>query len=557
MWRCMPILNWLNKEQAVTTARNCPYRLLEQVPELSYGEQDADNMLIQGDNLEALKALLPTHKGRVKCIFVDPPYNTRNAFEHYDDNLEHSKWLSMIYPRLELLYELLAEDGLFWIQLDDSEIHYCKVILDEIFGRDKFVTHVAYERSSAAGIGQGGFVVDTSEHILCYRKNMIDAHTVKNSGALELKTLKRYNKYLNQVGSRRVIREFDSKSNGLSVKVYEYDSHEVNTVSLRDYEKRKNEIDSELVLNFETLFRTNQIQKENSFQKDLVSGMDKSKLYSVVYTPSRGKFKDKETELFYLNAELFSWLKDTSDIENGEIVKHFNLTNFWRHEDIPKADIANEGGVKFSRGKKPEQLLKRIFEMSTSEGDLVLDSFLGSGTTAAAAHKMKRKYIGIEFGEQAVTHCQKRLKDVVENEQSGITTSVNWKGGGGFKFYRLGEVIFNENGSLKEGISFNALAAHIWYGDTKNSLTQKEKSPLLGVHNGIAYYLLYNGILGDRRPDGGNVLTSNVLAILPEHPLDAENGKKVIYGETSRMGAARLKSENIIFKQIPYDVRGR
>jgi len=553
----MPILNWLNKEQAVTTVRNCSYRLLEQVPELSYGEQDADNMLIQGDNLEALKALLPTHKGRVKCIFVDPPYNTRNAFEHYDDNLEHSKWLSMIYPRLELLYELLAEDGLFWIQLDDSEIHYCKVILDEIFGRDKFVTHVAYERSSAAGIGQGGFVVDTSEHILCYRKNMIDAHTVKNSGALELKTLKRYNKYLNQVGSRRVIREFDSKSNGLPVKVYEYDSHDVNTVSLRDYEKRKNEIDSELVLNFETLFRTNQIQKENSFQKDLVSGMDKSKLYSVVYTPSRGKYKDKETELFYLNAELFSWLKDTSDIENGEIVKHFNLTNFWRHEDIPKADIANEGGVKFSRGKKPEQLLKRIFEMSTSEGDLVLDSFLGSGTTAAAAHKMKRKYIGIEFGEQAVSHCQKRLKDVVENEQSGITTSVNWKGGGGFKFYRLGEVIFNENGSLKEGISFNALAAHIWYGDTRNSLTKKEKSPLLGVHNGIAYYLLYNGILGDRRPDGGNVLTSKVLAILPEHPLDAENGKKVIYGETSRMGAARLKSENIIFKQIPYDVRGR
>ena len=191
----MPILNWLNKEQAVATARNCPYRLLEEVPELSYGEKNTDNMLIQGDNLEALKALLPTHKGQVKCIFIDPPYNTQNAFEYYDDNLEHSKWLSMIYPRLELLYELLAQDGLFWIQLDDSEIHYCKVILDEIFGRDKFVTHVAYERSSAAGIGQGGFVVDTSEHILCYRKDMIDEHTVKNSGVLELKTLKRYNKY--------------------------------------------------------------------------------------------------------------------------------------------------------------------------------------------------------------------------------------------------------------------------------------------------------------------------------------------------------------------------
>ena len=560
----MPILNWLNKEQAVTTVKNCSYRLLNQIPELSYGDQDTDNMIIQGDNIEALKALLPTHKSRVKCIFVDPPYNTQNAFEHYDDNLEHSKWLSMIYPRLELLYELLAEDGLFWIQLDDSEIHYCKVILDEIFGRDKFVTHVAYERSSAAGIGQGGFVVDTSEHILCYRKNIIGDHAVKNSGALELKTLKRYNKYLNKVGSRRIIREFESKSNGLPVKVYEYDNHEVKTISLRDYEKRKNEIDRELVLNFDTLFRTNQIQKENSFQKDLVAGMDKSKLYSVVYTPSRGKYKDKETELFYLNAELFSWLKDTADVEGGEIVKHFNLTNFWRHEDIPKADIANEGGVKFSRGKKPEQLLKRIFEMSTSEGDLVLDSFLGSGTTAAAAHKMKRKYIGIEFGDQAVSHCQKRLKDVVENEQSGITNSVKWQGGGGFKFYRLGEVIFNESGALQEGISFQALAAHIWFSITRKSLptaisevlNSESKSPLIGVFNGTAIYLLYNGILGDKRPQGGNVLTSKVLAILPEHP-EKTNGKKLIFGETSRMGIERLTKENIIFKQIPYDIKGR
>lgn len=560
----MPTLNWLNKEQAVTTVKNCSYRLLNQVPELSYGDQDTDNMIIQGDNLEALKALLPTHKGRVKCIFVDPPYNTQNAFEYYDDNLEHSKWLSMIYPRLELLYELLAEDGLFWIQLDDSEIHYCKVILDEIFGRDKFVTHVAYERSSAAGIGQGGFVVDTSEHILCYRKNTIGDHTVKNSGALELKTLKRYNKYLNKVGSRRIIREFASKSNGLPVKVYEYGSHEVKTISLRDYEKRKNEIDRELALNFDTLFRTNQIQKENSFQKDLVAGMDKSKLYSVVYTPSRGKYKDKETELFYLNAELFSWLKDTADVENGEIVKHFNLTNFWRHEDIPKADIANEGGVKFSRGKKPEQLLKRIFEMSSSEGDLVLDSFLGSGTTAAAAHKMNRKYIGIEFGEQAVSHCQKRLKDVVENEQSGITNSVKWQGGGGFKFYRLGEVIFNKSGALQEGISFQALAAHIWFSLTRKSLlaainenlNSENKSPLIGVFNGTAIYLLYNGILGDKRPQGGNVLTSKVLAILPEHP-EKFNGEKLIFGETSRMGSERLIKENIIFKQIPYDIKGR
>ena len=171
--------------------------------------------------------------------------------------------------------------------------------------------------------------------------------------------------------------------------------------------------------------------------------------------------------------------------------------------------------------------------------------------------KMNRKFIGIELGDHAVTHCQPRLKKVVDGEQGGISEDVNWTGGSGFKFYRLGEVIFNENGSLREGISFDALASHIWYGDTRQSLKQSTKSPLLGVHNGIAYYLLYNGILGDKRSNGGNVLTSKVLAILPPHPEDPENGKKVIYGERRCMGEARLKSENIIFKQIPYDVKGR
>ena len=201
---------------------------------------------------------------------------------------------------------------------------------------------------------------------------------------------------------------------------------------------------------------------------------------------------------------------------------------------------------------KPERLIQRILHLATKEGDLVLDSFLGSGTSAAVALKMNRKFIGVELGEHAENQCVYRLKKVVDGEQGGISEDVNWAGGSGFKFYRLGDVIFNENGSLKEGISFDALAAHIWYGDTRQSLQQSTKSPLLGVHNGVAYYLLYNGILGDRRPNGGNVLTSKVLAILPPHPEDPKNGKKVIYGETSRMGDARLKSENIIFKQIPY-----
>jgi adenine-specific DNA-methyltransferase len=141
----MPILQWLNKDQAVTTAKQCAYRLLEEVPELSYGDSNNENLLIQGDNLEALKALIPFYAGKVKCIFIDPPYNTKSAFEHYDDNLEHSKWLSLIYPRLELLRELLSEDGSIWVTIDDNESHYLKVIMDEIFGRKSFVASIAVQ----------------------------------------------------------------------------------------------------------------------------------------------------------------------------------------------------------------------------------------------------------------------------------------------------------------------------------------------------------------------------------------------------------------------------
>jgi adenine-specific DNA-methyltransferase len=141
----MPTLNWLTREADLQKSRRAPYRLLEPVPEMGYGDPAAGNLLIQGDNLDALKALLPYYAGRVKCIYIDPPYNTKSAFEHYDDNLEHSQWLSMIYPRLELLRELLSEDGSIWVSIDDNEGHYLKVVMDEIFGRRNFVTTIVWQ----------------------------------------------------------------------------------------------------------------------------------------------------------------------------------------------------------------------------------------------------------------------------------------------------------------------------------------------------------------------------------------------------------------------------
>ena len=165
----MPILNWLTRDEDIQATKRVPYRLLEEVPELSYGDKDTGNMIIQGDNLEALKALLPFYAGQVKCIYIDPPYNTKSAFETYDDNLEHSKWLATIWPRLELLRELLSQDGSIWVSIDDNEAHYLKVTMDEIFGRKNFVASNAwqkrYSRENREAIG------DVHEYIIVYSKN--------------------------------------------------------------------------------------------------------------------------------------------------------------------------------------------------------------------------------------------------------------------------------------------------------------------------------------------------------------------------------------------------
>lgn len=420
-------------------------RILIEDKSKSYGDPNTENMLIHGDNLLALKALENDYSGKIQCIYVDPPFNTGQAFDFYDDDLEHSIWLDLIYKRIKILYGLLKEDGLFWIHLDDVEVHYCKIMLDEIFNRSNFVSHITYERLAVAGLGQGGYLVNTTEHILLYKKSILPEKENLSYAELGLNIIKRYNHYVSNFGTRKLVKEFVAKSNGEKVKIYEHSDVEIETISLKNITEREEEIRQQFVKHIDTLFRGNRVQKENEFQNDIIAGMEKGKFYSVDYVPSRGKYRDQETTLYYSNCELLSWLKDTSSVEDGRITKSQKMTTLWKHGEIPKADIANEGGVYFPRSKKPEQLLKRIIEMSTKEGDYVLDSFLGSGTTAATAHKMGRKWIGIEMGEHAYSHCQKRLCNVIDGEQTGISKSVNWHGGGGFKFYELAEPLLVKN----------------------------------------------------------------------------------------------------------------
>ncbi|MFM5376113.1 site-specific DNA-methyltransferase [Aeromonas veronii] len=508
----MPFLDWVNKNQARASSTQVPYHLLQK--EAEYGAP-SENMVIQGDNLLALRALMPLYAGRIKCIFIDPPYNTQSAFEHYDDKLEHSQWLSMMYPRLVLLRDLLAEDGSIWVTLDDNEAHYMKIIMDEIFGRVNFVSNVIWQKKYAVA-NDHKTIAPMHDHVLVYRK----------SSSWKRNLLPRTNEKDRQ---------------------YKYEDER-------------------------GIFRPDNYTCSKSAE-------ERPNLYYPVLNPNTGEeIWPKKTRVWsYSQEEHFRhvqegfiyWGKDGKGktpsfkrykhlLKNDGVVPH----SLWSHEFAGHTDgsrkevrsVLNSSSLTDDFiTPKPELLISKVLEISTNVGDLVLDSFLGSGTTAAVAHKMGRRYIGIEMGEHAKTHCIPRLQKVIEGEQGGISQSVGWQGGGGFGFYTLHpEPVFQANGQIRPDIKFEPLAAYIWHMETGVGSSQTMDSPLLGVHNGIAYYLLYNGILGDRRPQGGNVLTRPILAWLQaEYPHD---GPKVIYGESIRIGEERLAQANVTFKQIPYDV---
>ena len=508
----MPILQWLDRDKHVRAAEFVRYRLLEADDAHSAGDAETSNMLIQGDNLEALKALLPYYAGRVKCIYIDPPYNTRSAFEHYDDNLEHSLWLAMIYPRLELLRDLLANDGSIWVSIDDNEGHYLKVVMDEVFGRSSFIAanvwQKRYSRENREVIG------DVHEYVLVYAPS---------------------------------IEKFKAKRNLVPL---DEDQAKI-------YRNPDNPKETDPAKRWRGLPMTAQGYRPNQMYE--IIGPNGRK-----HRPPEGRcWSMIESEFLKLKASgRIYWGKDgnaqPSVVRFLSEVEGLVPWTWWPHTDAGHTDESKkEANILFGSDvsfgtPKPERLMQRIIQIATKPGDLVLDSFLGSGTTAAVAHKMGRRYIGIEMGDHAVTHCAPRLRKVIEGEQGGISEAVGWTGGGGFRFYKLGAPVFDAEGRINPEIRFAHLAAHIWFSETLTALNKRARGPLLGRHNGTAYYLLYNGILGDKRPDGGNVLTAKSLAALPAH-----DGQKVIYGEACRISAARLKDLGIVFKQTPYDVKAR
>jgi len=405
-------LTWIGKENR---PRLEPRILLED-PELSYhakhrvSEGDIfDNLLIHGDNLLALKALEAGYAGKVKCVFIDPPYNTGSAFEHYDDGLEHSIWLGMMRDRLEIIRRLMSEDGSLWITIDDNEAHYLKVLCDEVFGRSCFITDIAWQKRD--GPPNDRKIGSVHDHLLVWGK-ALSGKNVKTRAEENFNLMPRtdkadaaYQVFPEPDGPdpRGPFRKIDTTANGKGGRFVQSLFYPIrNPYTLEDVWPRPG-----------TCWRHSQEEMER-LQAD-------QRLYwgvkGTATTPMRKLFK---TEARQGMAAPSIW----SDAGLNQ------------HASGHLEDLFGEKAT--FETPKPESLLGRVVTIATNPGDLVLDSFAGSGTTGAVAHKMGRRWIMVELGAHCHTHIAPRLRKVIDGEDpGGITKVVDWKGGGGFRYYRL------------------------------------------------------------------------------------------------------------------------
>ena len=436
-------LTWIGKDEE---RKAIEPRILIEDPKYSYGDTESGNMLIHGDNLLALKALEQEYSGRVKCICIDPPYNTGNAFEYYDDGLEHSIWLSLMRERLDILYNLLSKDGFICCHIDDSEGHYLKVLMDEVFDRDNYLSTLYIRvRYPDKALKQDMDFHKEIEYIHIYRKG----HGAKPKRNKSLATFDKYNCYFSELSEGK-----EMVLGGKRVVVFQPGDWKL-SIGKGTEEGRKE------------IWATGTILDGNSsgrFFRDYLNGRYQTDGYGVLYKVY-GIGDDKFDFRYFTGPQRVGATKGKyfqgvplDQLEKEENIKYTPINNFY---DLAGSfgNCRTEGGVDFRGGKKPETLIKILIDHFSEEGDLVLDSFLGSGSTAAVAHKMGRRWIGVEMGAQAYTHCFERMRRVVSGkDKTGITKELNWKGGSGFKFYELAPSLLKEDkfGNLIINKEYNA-----------------------------------------------------------------------------------------------------
>ena len=424
-------LTWIGKDQR---PRLEPRILLED-PKRSYhakqrvtGNDLFDNRLIKGDNLLALKALEAEFAGQVKCIYIDPPFNTGAMFEHYDDGVEHSIWLGLMRDRLAILHRLLHSDGVMWIHIDDKEMAYLRVLCDEVFGRPNFLNMIVVKTSDPSGhktVNPSPY--SQTEYVLMYAKNRYKYRYEQRYVASGY----------DQGYNRLVINRADPFTTWNVVGLNEHVAQKLNFTDTRDARKKLGRMGFDALVaqfaleNAQSVFQSTAIS--NVAGRSIVEIRDKStQEVDIVFRIQRDGFED----IFVLNGRQMYFYSSKVKEVDGEITPAKPLTNLWT--DIPYNGIAREGGVEFKNGKKPERLIERCIDLCTEKGDLVLDSFAGSGTTGAVAHKMGRRWIMVELGEHCHTHIVPRLQKVIDGQDpGGVTQATGWQGGGGFRYYEL------------------------------------------------------------------------------------------------------------------------
>ncbi|NLY27105.1 MAG: site-specific DNA-methyltransferase [Alcaligenaceae bacterium] len=531
----MPSLNWIGKDAVVRHHQEVPCRLLEPVQDLSSsaGVGSDGNLIVQGDNLHALKALRPRYAGQVKCIYIDPPYNTGNEGWAYNDNVNspeirrwlgevvgkegetldrHDRWLCMMYPRLVLLKELLHDEGAIFVSIDDNEVGNLRLLMDEIFGAENFVTTIAWHKRVSPANDAKYFSSDL-DFVLVYASRL--SRWRPNRLAMSASQLNNY-------------RNPDSDPRGV------WNSSAYTCAKTSD---------------------------------------ERPNLYYAITQPNTGKkiwpsktrvwAYDQARHQQHLSEDLIYWGADGLS-EKPRLKKFLSAAklmvprSFWSpenagHNQEGKLDLNDFGLASYFATPKPHRFIQHILKIATDKDSLILDSFAGSGTTAHAVLKQNaedggnRRFILVEMDEHIAQNVTaERVRRVAQGYTNAKGEDVEGLGGS-FQYCKLSaEPLFTADGQIREDVTFAQLAEFVWFAETGTGFTGVADSPLLGVHEGRAIYLLYNGILKDLAPDSGNVLTAAVFGQLPTF-----RGPKVIYAAANRMGS-RIARENITFKQTPY-----
>ena len=534
----MPTLNWIGKESVINHHHDVPFRTLEQ--KYTFGEGTDGNKIIHGDNLEALKALLPEYEGRIKCIYIDPPYNTGNENWVYNDNVNspkirkwlgqvvgkeaedltrHDKWLCMMYPRLKLLQKLLSDDGAIFISIDDNEQANLKLICDEIFGAGNFVAQFVWQKKTGAADPKG--IATITEYILCYCGCIVNVNKIftKNLEAFDIKRYRYKDEYINERGPFY----FDSLDRG-SIRYSDTLNYEI-----------QSPLGNPIYPNGRTTFENDGWTWK--WSKEKVKWGIENKFISIDKNP-KSKNGWSVRYKIYLNVD-----NDGKKIEKSVPFKNL-ITNILNAD--ASAMMKNIFQAKVFEYAKPIELIEYFIRCLTNgKSSIILDSFAGSGTTAHAVLNLNkqdggnRKFILVEMEDYAENITAERVRRVIKGY--GTTEGT----GGSFSFYELGETLFNDDGNLNETVGAKKIREYIWYSETRAStaMSPQNNNPyLLGNYNDTAYYFYYE-------PEKITTLSHDTLNIISEK---AET--YVVYADQCVIDKEWLSAHNIIFKKIPRDI---